>query len=143
MEDDDWFKDAEFSAAISIAAFGRKEELIKLLRNDHPLTHYDKIKLADYLEGKLSRKPGRPRVYRRGYHSWLDMLALEVEERKEAWREEHSRKNAPHRKIVAEVAELHGISFHSLDMRVRQSKQRNVTRLSLLPPVIRRKLRKR
>ena len=43
------------------AKYDRKDRLLAYLRSDRPLTAIDRQYLADYLEGKLNRKKGRPR----------------------------------------------------------------------------------
>jgi hypothetical protein len=43
------------------AKYDRKDRLLAYLRSNRPLTAIDRQCLADYLEGKLNRKKGRPR----------------------------------------------------------------------------------
>ena len=43
------------------AKYNRKDRLLAYLRSNRPLTAKDRQCLADYLEGKLNRKKGRPR----------------------------------------------------------------------------------
>jgi hypothetical protein len=51
----------EFISAVWEAAkYERKEHLLAYLRSNKPLTAEDRTYLADYLEGKLKRKRGRP-----------------------------------------------------------------------------------
>jgi hypothetical protein len=49
------------SAIWEAAKYGRKDRLLAYLRSNRPLTATDREYLADYLEGKLNRKKGRPR----------------------------------------------------------------------------------
>jgi hypothetical protein len=52
----------EVAGAIWEAAkYDRKDKLLAYLRSNRPLTAIDRQYLADYLEGKLKRKKGRPR----------------------------------------------------------------------------------
>ena len=50
--------------------------------------------------------------------------AAEVEWLKHEFRKSNRRRNAPHREIVSEVAERHGLNFEALEMRCRQSSKR-------------------
>ena len=42
------------------AKYNRKDRLLAYLRSNRPLTAKDRQCLADYMEGKLNRKKGRP-----------------------------------------------------------------------------------
>lgn len=49
------------SAIWEAAKYDRKERMLAYLRSNKPLTAQDRAYLADYVEGKLRRKRGRPR----------------------------------------------------------------------------------
>jgi hypothetical protein len=50
-----------FISAVQLAGEYRDySDLLELLRANHPLTAQDKAALADLLEGKIKRRPGRP-----------------------------------------------------------------------------------
>jgi hypothetical protein len=54
--------DFEFIGAVLEAGrHGDKRLLVKLLRSDHPLNAEDKRYLADFLDGKIRPRRGRPR----------------------------------------------------------------------------------
>jgi hypothetical protein len=55
--------DFEFIGAVLEAGrHGDKRHLVNLLRSDHPLTADDKRYLADFLDGKIRPRRGRPRA---------------------------------------------------------------------------------
>jgi hypothetical protein len=49
-------------AVIEAGRHRNKRPLVELLRSDHPLTTEDKRYLADYLDGKIRPRRGRPRA---------------------------------------------------------------------------------
>jgi hypothetical protein len=57
-------KFAFYSAIERAAKHGHTDDLVALLRSDHPIKPADRAMLADYLDGKL--KPPRHRPKRRG-----------------------------------------------------------------------------
>jgi hypothetical protein len=51
----------ELDGAVWLAAYERdKQPLLNLLRSDYPLSREEKEYLADFIEGKLKRRRGRP-----------------------------------------------------------------------------------
>ena len=56
------------------AKYDRKDRLLAYLRSNRPLTAIDRQCLADYMEGKLDRKKGRPR----GGRAALNLRNVEV-----------------------------------------------------------------
>lgn len=61
---------SELEAANAIweaAVLGRQQKLLAYLRSDRPLAAMDRAYLADYQEGKIKRKQGRPRDVTRAF----------------------------------------------------------------------------
>ena len=79
---------SELEAANAIweaAVLGRQQKLLAYLRSDRPLAAMDRAYLADYQEGKIKRKQGRPRDLARAFY--VGQLALLVQQRKAELRE--------------------------------------------------------
>lgn len=126
MVDFSIFEEAEFSVALQDAIrHGTLKKLLELLRSDHPMTAEDKRALADFIEGKTKRRIGRPATSASLVmgRDLLDTCAAEVRFRKEEFRAQTGRRKAPHRKIVATVAEELGVSVDALLMRCKQSQK--------------------
>jgi hypothetical protein len=74
---------SELEAANAIweaAVLGREQKLLAYLRSDRPLTAMNRAYLADYREGKIKRKQGRPRDVARSF--CMTQLAFLVQQRK-------------------------------------------------------------
>lgn len=121
---------AELEATNAIweaATLGRKQKLLAYLRSDRPLTAMDREYLADYLEGKIKRKKGRPRDRARAFY--LGQLVFLVEQRKTELRNEGERYRI-HEKAVDHAFKLYNsagypaVSRETLENRLRRSKRR-------------------
>lgn len=106
---------------------GRKQKLLAYLRSDGPLTTSDRKYLADYLEGKIKRRKGRPRNYGRAF--CLDLLALLVKQEKTELRTRGNRYRI-HDKAVDCALKLYSsldypaVSRETLENHLRRSKRR-------------------
>jgi hypothetical protein len=121
---------AEFEAmnAIWVAAkIGRREKLLAYLRSNKPLTARDRAYLADYLEGKIKRKKGRPRDLVRA--SYIIELASLVHGRKSELREAGERYRI-HDKAVDHALKIYNswgypfVARETLENHLRRSKRR-------------------
>ena len=121
---------AKFEAmnAIWLAAeTGSKEKLLAYLRANKPLTARDRAYLADYLEGKLKRKKGRPRDLVRA--SYIRELASLVHEKKTELREAGKRYRI-HDKAVDDALKIYNswgypvVARETLENHLRRSKRR-------------------
>lgn len=52
----------KFQAAVWSATQGNVRPLVSLLRADHPMTERDKASLADFINGDMKAKRGRPKA---------------------------------------------------------------------------------
>jgi hypothetical protein len=118
----------EATNAIGEAAiFGRKQKLLAYLRSDRPLTAMDREYLADYLDGKIKRKKGRPRDLGRAF--CLRQLAFLVQQRKTELRNGGERYRI-HNKAVDDALKLYNaagypaVSRETLENHLRRSKRR-------------------
>jgi hypothetical protein len=114
--------------AIWVAAnYGRKEKLLVYLRSNKPLTARDRAYLADYLEGKIKRKKGRPHDLVRA--SYIIELASLVHERKRELREAGERYRI-HDKAVDHALKIYNslgypvVAREKLENYLRRSKRR-------------------
>lgn len=109
------------------AKFGRKQKLIAYLRSNRPLTASDRAYLADYLEGKIDRRRGRPRDHARAF--CLMQLALLVEQNKAKLRRRGERYRI-HDKAVDQALKRYSasgypvVSRETLENYLRRSKRR-------------------
>ena len=109
------------------AKYDRKDRLLAYLRSNRPLTAIDRQCLADYLEGKLNRKKGRPR----GGRSALNVrnVAVMVDHYKAKLREAGKRYQI-HKTAVDLALEYHVAHGHqapareTLENYLRRSKRR-------------------
>ena len=109
------------------ATFGRKQKLLDYLRSDRPLTAMNREYLADFLEGKIKRKKGRPRDLTRAFY--LGQLVFLVEQRKTELRNAGVRYRF-HDNAVDDALKLYNsagypsVSREALENRLRRSKRR-------------------
>jgi hypothetical protein len=110
-----------FLAAIDAAVASNPAQLAQYLR-DHTLTDAQRHKLADFIEGKLNRKRGRPpkKLSHKG-NMLLQVAAHEVEDLKIEWRKT-GRRYGIHKPALEEVAAKWEITPDKLDNFIRRSK---------------------
>jgi hypothetical protein len=111
-----------FLAAIDAAIAGDRTRLARFMRDHEPLTVAENRKLADFIEGKLDRKRGRPpkRLSHKG-NMLLQVAAHEVEDLKNEWRKS-GRRYRIHGPAVDEVAARREITPDKLANFIRRSK---------------------
>ena len=115
------------SAIWDAAKYGRKDGLLAYLRSNRLLTATDREYLADYLEGKLNRKKGRPRGGRAALN--VRNVAVMVDLCKAKFREAGKR-NRVHEMAVDLALEYHVAHGHkaaareTLENYLRRSKRR-------------------
>jgi hypothetical protein len=106
---------------------------------EHTLTIVQRNKLADYIEGKLKRKNGRPSNKLDGYHYddnelrlgdgplHMQLAALDVKALKLEWREA-GRRYRIHEPALKQVADEYGITPDKLENFIRRGKHPRKTR---------------
>jgi hypothetical protein len=106
---------------------------------EHTLTTVQRNKLADYIEGKLKKKNGRPSKKLDGYHYDdneirycdgplnMQLAAIDVESLKIEWREAGRRYRIT-RPAIEQVAEQYEIDADKLENFIRRGKPTRKTR---------------
>jgi hypothetical protein len=112
--------DIVFLSAIDAAVAGEPERLAQYVREHHELTVAQSQKLADFIDGKLKRKKGRPSKIQRP-NMLMQCAAWDVEELKAEWRKT-GRRYRIHRPALEAVAARWEITPDKLENFIRRSK---------------------
>jgi hypothetical protein len=112
-----------FLAAIDAAVAGDRTRLARFVCDHETLTVAEKRKLADFIEGKLDRKRGRPptKIWQKG-NPLKQVAAFEVEELKAELRKNGLRYGI-HQPVTELVASKHGFTTDELLNYQRRSKR--------------------
>lgn len=91
------FQNAVHDVARPTGKTNKKERLrlAELLRSAHMLTPHDRVALADYFEGTLKRRQGRPKgKSSKLWLDWLRMAELRYNEATAEWKESGGKRKA-------------------------------------------------